>query len=238
MDGEQTLISLVDGECQQDTSKDSSVRALVGVTCVLSILGTLLIIFSYVLFKETRTPARLILVHLSFMDLGIALAHLVGVAFVDATDQHSQHVAGHTNHSAIHGLCVAQAVIVSYCAISSFLWTGSLAVYMYFRIVYFSSDRASRSILYLSYLICYGLPVATTLWLLLTNRLGYTWFSGGWCSMKLEDPQKNCKNDIFVMVFGYDLWMYITFILASVLYTSVHVHIHQEVIVIALLCIV
>lgn len=59
-------------------AKGPPFRAVIGLTCFLSVIGSLLIIFSYVFFKSLRNRSRLILVHLSVVDLGVGLANLIG----------------------------------------------------------------------------------------------------------------------------------------------------------------
>lgn len=226
------------GEHQQPShTKDPATLVLVGITCCLSVLGTLLIISSYLFFKALRTPARLILVHLSFMDLGIALAHLTGVIMADFNDKYYNrinNISGELNSntssfSMVDFACKTQATLTAFFALSSFFWTGFLAVYMYFRIVHISTNTVVQRMFYFSYLFCYGFPFGLSAWLLATGRLGYTWFSGGWCSLIVAEKDNPCTNSVFVTVFGYDIWVYTTFILASVLYISVHVHIRLEV---------
>ena len=229
---------------QPSLTKEPATLVLVGITCCLSVLGTLLIISSYLFFKALRTPARLILVHLSFMDLGIALAHLTGVIMADFNDNYYNRInnisselnSNTSSFSMVDFACKTQATLTAFFALSSFFWTGFLAVYMYFRIVYISTNTVVQRMFYFSYLFCYGFPFGLTAWLLATGRLGYTWFSGGWCSLIVAEKDNPCTNSVFVTVFGYDIWVYTTFILASVLYISVHVHIRLEVGTVSTMC--
>ena len=159
-----------------------------------------------------------------WLQLGIAVTHLSGVV-MDGL-QHSTN----SSSAAVNDIpCVTQAAFTNFFSLSSFFWTSYLAVYMYFRIVHVSNDKIVNRMIYCSYLLCYGAPLLITSWFLATGRLGRTQFSGGWCSLVISYPDQPCKYSIFVIVFGYDLWAYVTFIIASVLYISVHVHIHYEV---------
>ena len=58
--------------------KQTGERTVVGITCGLSAVGAMLIFLSYVCFKKRRTRTREILVHISVMDFGVALANLIG----------------------------------------------------------------------------------------------------------------------------------------------------------------
>ena len=69
--------AMMDKEDNEDLfHKQISVRVAVWITCSLSMLGALLIIFSYVCFKTMRSRAREILVHISVMDFLVAASNL------------------------------------------------------------------------------------------------------------------------------------------------------------------
>ena len=114
--------------------KDVPVRAVVVITCILSILGAFLIILCYCLFKKLCTIGGTILVHLSIMDIGVALPNLVGV--VVYFDQFYIMSTSLTSQMSPQPLisCVTHRLFVEY--ISPLEWTASLAVYLYFRIVH------------------------------------------------------------------------------------------------------
>ncbi len=64
--------------------------------------------------------------------------------------------------------------------------------------------------------VFYGVPF--------TDQLGYSPEGGsGWCTLKVhnEDGEQN----VFAVIFGNDLWIYLTFITVTILYVSVHCHI-------------
>jgi len=55
------------------------VRIVAGVTCGLSMIGSLAIILSYIFIRSVRSKARELLVHLSIMDLTFTSANLIGL---------------------------------------------------------------------------------------------------------------------------------------------------------------
>ena len=61
--------------------KDISVRVTIMLTCVLSMLGALLIVLSFVCCKDLRSRGRQILVNISLMDFGVAAFNLFGASF-------------------------------------------------------------------------------------------------------------------------------------------------------------
>ena len=210
-------------------------RAVVSVACLLSVIGSLLIISTYLIFKQLRTTPRLILVHLSIMDAGVAIANLVG-AVVDfnqyyRTDQYLPNGYPITNNvsSIIQSACVAQATFAVYCTSGSFMWTLGMALYLYMRMVHHKRLRI-KCILYIITLFGYLYPLLPTLWKLLTDRLGYSpYASEGWCGDQYIDLETGYRSTLLQVV-SYDMWVYLIYIIVPVLYISAYLHIRQEVV--------
>ena len=232
-------------------SKGPPFRIIVGLACCLSIIGTLLIIISYACFKSLRSRARLVLVHLSLMDFGVSVANLVGnLIYFDGyyidristanpasspTGENHEKVTNsvcevyHQPESiAIQRLCTAQAFLAHYFTYSSVLWTINLAVFIYFIIVHHRSSYYSKVSLRISYFFCYGIPILLCLWLLCTHRLGYSPQNGLWCSILLEKPG-GLGKDTYAAFFGYDLWIYLAFIVVPIFFVAVNLFIRDKV---------
>ena len=208
-----------------------SVRVVTGITCILSMLGAVLIILSYIMIKELRTKAREILVNLSLMDFMVAAANFTGVVanFDNYLVDETHIVYSNWTYNIVHNLCLTQASFAVYGTVSSILWTIAIAVYIYLMIMY---DRApvARKATYAFYVICYGIPLITTLWFALTRKLGYSPYGGsGWCSLVVKDQQTG-KDQPLVAVFGNDIWIYLTIILVPVLFLSIHFYLRSEVV--------
>ena len=158
---------------------DISVKTVVGITCCLAMVGSLFVILSFLLFKSLRSEARQILVNLSLMDFGIAMANMTGIAAnFDGYFSNRSEVNVH-----MEGFCKAQAFVAMFSTYSSILWTISLAIYMYL-LVFQIHRYPLRYYLFCCYAFCYGISFGLSLWLLLTNRLGYAPFnSSGWCTI-------------------------------------------------------
>lgn len=202
-------------------------------------LGSLLIMLSYIFYKELRTTSRLLLFHLSLMDFGVGLANFVGDMirferfYVNQSDYYiisPKHIS-----TAVSAACQGQAFIALFCTISSVLWTCILAVYMYMvaNTIASRTQFSYKHFMWFSYTLCYGLPFMVTLWTLLTGRLGYAPYnSSGWCSLKSSNPwrgQPYEQVNSYVTVFAYDLWMVLTILMIAVLYISTHYSLHYEV---------
>ncbi len=200
-----------------------ALEPLVIITCILSILGSLLIILTYIFFRDLRTKVRLILLHLSLMDLGIGLTNLIGTA-VDFSAKFSNTSMEHYEHPGMLKICKTQAFFALYSTYGSVFWTNCLAVYLYSTIAY---NRTNYSVYVLRFCcgFCYIMPLILTLWLLLTDRLGPSPIgSEGWCTFSATG-----KEDYFITAFGYDMWIYLTFIFVPVLYIGTRAHINHEV---------
>lgn len=201
------------------TEKHLLVRGIVMVVCSLSMIGAIFVILSYACFKSLRTQARQILVNLSLMDLGIGAANFTGAAV--NFDQYYKDMSNGTALTGTHAmdaLCKTQAFVAHFTTYSSVVWTTSLAVYMYSLV--FLNIRGTRLYLPACYALCYGLGVGLTVWLVLTSRLGHSPYnSSGWCSLIIVSPGSK-KVDMMAAVFGYDLWIYLTFFVCAVIYPT------------------
>ena len=208
--------------------KSIGIRTVVGGTCTLSIIGSALIILSYVRFKELRTYTRLILLHISLMDFGVALANLIGVT-VYFDGYYLRSLAEGSNVSlAVSYSCHAQAWVALFCTTGSVLWTVTLAVYLYFLVLQPSNVVPKKMFFYLC-ILNYSLPMLVSLWAGCTKRLGYDpTDSSGWCTLKVIEPP-HYNKDVFSAVFGNDLWVYLATVLIIVLYLGAKLHVKEQV---------
>ena len=74
------------------------------------------------------------------------------------------------------------------------------------------------------------MPLFVSVWLAMADKLGYSPYeSSGWCSIIMKDPADPSKRDIFVSIFGYNLWIVLSFVLVPLLSLSVHFYVRYEV---------
>ena len=173
-------------------NKEIALRAVVGVTCALSLIGALVIILSYCIDKDIRTKSRQILVHLSVADFGVALANLIGVIvyfdqyirYCDVNNYsplspsshlHLNEVSLHPINSPVscevlHGLCKTQAFVAGYATLASVLWTQCLAVYIYCLVV-LNENKSYVKVVYFAYVFCWGMPLIVCIWLICTGKI-------------------------------------------------------------------
>ncbi len=186
------------------------VKTLVSIFCLLSIAGSLLIIITFIVWSDIRTGARTILVYLSVSDLLASAANLYGTIRdfnSDTTD------------------CIIQSGISTFGDISSFLWTISLAVYMYVTIVRVDKTRADR-LLIPFHAISWGIPVIIIVGAVLSGGLGYdaSYISVGWCWVNLDG-----KLFLLWILLAGKLWEILAYIILPVLYLLVKKHIRIQV---------
>jgi len=227
------------------------VRGIVMSVCVLSMIGALLIIFSYFCWKDLRSKGRKILLHISLMDFGVGLSNLFGasVRFSDYYEKtsyyncttfiskmfvpsyYSEHTVYSTimcpNSKEVQSLCLSQASFSLFFTFSSIFWTLFLSFYLYFRIVH-RHNMLAQYIFNLSFVFCYGAPILITLWILFTGRLGFSPYeSSGWCSVILNHPATR-ERDIFAATFGYNIWIVLVFIFSPILSVVTHYKVKKE----------
>lgn len=208
--------------------KKLEIRIIAGVTSGLSIVGSLLIILSYMCFKVLRTKAREILMHISFMDFGCATCNLIGIIANFDHYYRSCHSEQCDVSSVINVVCKTQGSLATFFTLGSIMWTISLSVYLYILISQKSPEKA-KLFVWFAYVFCYLMPAGIATWLVSTKRIGYSPYeSTGWCSTVFKNPWTNSR-DIFVALFGYNLWIFLTFVLVPILSISVHVYIREEV---------
>lgn len=208
--------------------KHISVRIVVGITCLLSMIGSLLIILSYACFKNLQSQGRLILFNLALMDFGVGLFNLVGAA-VNFDQYYYNTSVDHpiTPAKAVADSCLVQAIFAHFCTGSSVLWTSCLAVYMYF-LIFQNWERKVRWFLPLSCVFCYGIPLGLSTWLIFTNRLGHSPYNAAaWCG--LINTKSSGDVDYIATTIGYDLWIYLAIFLSITIYSALFLYLHIEV---------
>ncbi len=209
------------------TQRDASIRAVVGITCCLSIIGSLLIIFSYIVQKK-RTRAREILVHISVMDLGVGLSNLIGLS-VFFNKYYFRNNEAIEPAAYIIGMCKTQAFFAAYCTLGSIFWTTALAGYLYIIIVCRRNPKYSVYFLRFCYFFCYGFAIAISLWLVLIGKLGFSPHdSSGWCTLIVTNPETE-ESDFFIAVFANDLWIYLAIILIVIIYVALKCFLSNQV---------
>lgn len=149
-------------------------QAFVSVTTVLSILGSVLIVGTFIAFKNLRTRARQILVQLSIADFAVAASQLVGVNV--NLQRYASRICTHMDEADINitsdTFCKVQGGLTIFFTISSFFWTVAVAIYL-LTVIVFESQRVGRWLTYLSYPVCWGVPAVIVVAFGLRKSIGF-----------------------------------------------------------------
>ena len=150
-----------------------AVKITVGSTCLFSILGASLIIFTYAAFRSLRTVTRQLLVNLSVADILVAASHFVGL-FTNYSRFLEYDQITSTNPLQDQW-CQIQGAVTVFGSIASFLWTTAVAVYLLCIIVLPKRTDVIRLKMVVSfYLLCWGLPAIVVLVFGPLRMFGYT----------------------------------------------------------------
>lgn len=187
-----------------------TIQTVTEASCVLSILGSLLIIITYIVWRDLRTKARQIVVFLSVADFLTAVGYLYGSIqlFTDSSWD-----------------CIAQSAVTTFANISSFLWTISIAIYIYMLIV--KSDQNYGGQLMIGFhIINWGVPLVIVAAAVGSNGLGWdnSYISVGWCWVNLDN-----NNFLIWMLFGGKIWEFSAYVILPVIYFLVKRHIYVQV---------
>ena len=144
------------------------------VTCLLSIFGASLIIFTYVAFKNLRTIARQLLVSISVADIIIAVSHFVGLfanyrRFI-IEDGDGVRIASNSSHN--DPLCITQGAFSILGMVTSLLFSVMIAFYL-LVLTQSKSMRPARLMLPFIYVIGWGVPFVVAVFVAGVRSVGY-----------------------------------------------------------------
>ena len=197
------------------------VKVAAALTSVLSMLGSIMIILSYICFKQMRTSARRILLHLSLMDFFVGFANFFGtvVDFNVLINLQNKSVVQSQHREVVEGVCVAQGALALFANTSSILWTIAIAVHIYLSLMQSFAKLAANCY----WIVCYGFSSILTVWFVATGKLGPAPVSGSWCSVLTTGRDGHIN-----VFFGSNMWVYIAFIVVPVVSFSLIAHSKQQ----------
>ncbi len=200
------------------------------VSCSFSVLGSLLIVFSYWRWKDIRTGSHTVVTWLAIADMFTAGGYILGSAnFIKYYDLPSGTFA------CVHfqQICKIQSFLTTWSSMSSFVWTAYLAIYIYLTLVRGRIILANR-LIPLVHVIAWIGPFFIAYPLLIVKKLGLSRVSASnWCfvsvlNSELEGTELTTKVFLLTLWAG-KLWELVTYVLVVVLYVLVKCHIRKEV---------
>ena len=185
-------------------------RTLVTITCSLSLLGALLIIVTYIAWKDVRSCSRQILVYISIADSVVAASYMIGVLLPD-----------NENSTA----CVTQSFFSTAANLCSFFWTLFLSIYLYAAVARLTP---AKNFLWFFHIIGWGFPLFIVVLAWEKGALGNDRdiYSSGWCWIRVQD---NSNDDVIWMLVTGKFWEIAVFILILIFYGLLKCHLRTEV---------
>jgi len=193
--------------------------SLVTTTSVLSMLGALLIIITFVAFRDVRTPLRKIIVFLSIADFVEAFGNLFGLMMPPVAPPD------------VDWPCRLQSFLTSSSALSSFLWSVIVAYYLYMALVKGNPEVVERQLL-LVHVVCWGFPLTLNGVLLYMKKLGNSRdaMTAGWCwiHVKANSIEEQRRELITWMLVDGKLVEISCYFIVMILYSAVRFEIRKQ----------
>lgn len=204
------------------------------LSCTLSILGTLLILYTYIRWKDLRTGSRSIITFLSIADLATAIGYVIGSVnyiYFFGEKENTQPC------NVYNTVCQIQSFVTTTSSLCSFAWTTILAAYLYMVIVK-NKIRLANKLMPFYHVVAWLLPFVITLPLLIKDKLGYTpYAASNWCFIKHTLPNDDWKyacgrfnyEMACLVLLGGKAWEILTYLIVIVLYAAMKWHLYKEV---------
>ena len=150
----------------------------------LAIFGSCMIILTFILWKDVRSSmARIVLLFLAIADLGSGLGYFTSsVGYLFIYNSNNNHTVDYNSTDILRYYCKGVSFVTTFFPVSSFFWTGFLAVYFVVALV-LRKPRWSKKLIIMFNMIAWGVPliictVASALGILGSSESRTT---GGWC---------------------------------------------------------
>ena len=205
------------------------------ISCTFSMLGSLLIVYTYVRWRDIRTGSRSIITFLAIADFVTAFGYVTGS--INYILQYLEEPEQLQTCPVFQQVCQIQSFITTTSSLSSFAWTSTLAVYLYLIIVKSKMNLAYR-LMPLYHVIAWLGPLLITLPLLAIGNLGYSpYAASNWCyigeSLPYTNPKYQCGHlnlrMVLLIFIAGKAWEIITYIVVILFYARIKWHIYREV---------
>ena len=159
---------------QSQTAEATLNKILSTAAASLSMVGTLIIIATFVIWHDLKTNSRRIIVFISIGDFSVACLNTVGLY----------------NPPAENSLCEIQATLNVAAVLSSFFWTVYLSLYLYLTICRKISMASEKRVMMFFHITAWGLPLMIAIFAYFLNGVGYSrdMVSSGWCWVSTDQP--------------------------------------------------
>ena len=208
------------------------------ISSLCSMLGSSLIIVTFIVWPDLRTTARAILVFLAIADFLTAAGYLfASILFL---------ISNYTDSPISPSLCTFQSFITTTFPISSFLWTANLAIYLFVSIT-LQKVKLARRLMLLFHITAWGIPLLLCIPGAATGKLGDNNISShrpeqgsvAWCWVSFDNRFDNnitvsearerlTKLHVLELVFG-KFWEISVFFLSIIICIVVKISLRKRV---------
>ena len=201
----------------------------------LSCLGSILIVFVYLRWKDVRAGSRSVITYLAIADFFTAAGYILGSSNYIL---HWNEPSGSVECNVFEQICEIQSFITSTSSLMSFLWTAILALYLYLTIVRARIGLANRLMPYF-HVVSWGIPTVVVLAFLCAGKLGFSPVAASsWCYIgsgdpldpEADGPRVRRETVAWQLIAGKLLEM-LTYVWIIVLYVQIKRHLRKNVIV-------
>ena len=192
-------------------------RITITLSATLSLLGTSVIIGTFIAWRDFRSTSRRILVYISVADFLVAGGYLTGAWQIN-----------HGDGGIV--LCKAQSFVSITASLWSFFWTAFLAIYLNVTIVRKQRDKA-ETLLKAFHFIAWGIPLILVGTALGLGKLGnhsdfLPAYTSGWCWI---DHRLTFGDRLLWILLTGKAWEMTAYVLCFVLYLTLKCHIRKQV---------
>lgn len=174
-------------------------------------------------WKDIRTGSRAIITYLSIADFFTAFGYLVG-SLNYAINYSNTHARGCVIFTYF---CQIQSFITTSSSLSSFLWTSSLAIYLYLALVH-NKVVFVQKLFPFFHIINWAAPIVISFPLLVTGHLGYSYYAvSTWCYIGFVKDFPG-EEKLLVWVAG-KFWEVVSYFVVMVLYFLIKRHVSMQV---------
>lgn len=189
------------------------------VSSSLSCMGSILIVFTYLVLRDMRTGAQTVITLLAIADFFTAFGYIIGSSnFIAAFNSEDSNTC-----STFTSICEIQSFITTWSTMSSYCWTCILAFYFFLVLVYQKGALAARLIPLYNIIAWLG-PLCIVGPMLVFGKLGYApYVASNWCYIKdtaAAPLTKKLPVIVYILLAG-KLWEVISYIVVMVLYIRI-----------------
>ena len=217
-------------DCNDTNHSDSScvtepLLVLGLVFDIFSILGSLFIIWTFLVFKDQRTRARLFLLFIAICDFFTSVGY--GFALIWSLADKKFTVCHKNKPKVTIWACVLESGVDMYFPLCSFFWTVVLGFHILF--LFFGKPIFKNKVVFVCLLVVgWGLPLLNTFVAFMLNILGPgpPTSTAGWCFINYNVFYNDAKNDQFHWIFEFSFakfWDLLAMIVVVILYMIVFI---------------